>query len=405
MRIGELILTAFNSLRGNILRTLLTMLGIIIGIASVILIISLGQGATTSITNEISSFGTNLIVIVPGSEKLGPGRGAAAMTLLKYDDVEAIAKAEMPGVSTISGQVGTSAKIAANGENINTQISGVEAPYAQMQSLDIDAGNFIDQGQVDGLARVAVLGSDAVKDLFGAGAIPIGKRIKVDGRPFRIIGTLKKKGSAGFSNPDASVYIPITTAMKTMLGRDSVDTVIVNADKSENVPAVMESIETLLLDRHHIKNTNDADFTIHSSQDAISTLGVVTGVLTALLSAIAAISLVVGGIGIMNIMLVTVTERTREIGLLKAIGAKRKDILAQFLIEAAVLTISGGLLGMTLGIFLAYVISSAINIPFIVGGSAIILAVGVSSIVGIVFGLYPARKAAALSPIDALRFE
>jgi len=405
MKISELLITAFTSLRSNILRTLLTMLGIIIGIASVILIISLGQGATASITNEISSFGANLISIMPGAEEFGPARGAAAMTTLKYSDAKALTKADIPGIAAISAQAGTRAQAIANGENINAQINGVEPSYPEIQSLDIRAGAFIDESNVESLAPVAVLGADAVKDLFGIGSTPIGKSVKINGKPFRIIGVLKAKGLSGFINPDEGIYIPITTAMKTLLGQDHVDNIVITAVSAEAVPDVMDSVKALLIDLHRIKRPADADFTVRSAQDAISTLGTVTGVLTALLTAVAAISLVVGGIGIMNIMLVTVTERTREIGLLKAIGAKRKDIMAQFLIEAVVLTVSGGLLGMALGSLLAYVISSAIHIPFVIGATAIVLSVGVSSVVGILFGLYPARKAARLSPIDALRFE
>lgn len=405
MRISELIITAFNALKGNILRTLLTMLGIIIGISSVILIISLGQGATASITNEISSFGANLISVMPGAEQFGPGRGAASMLTLKHSDAQALAKAKIPGIANVSAQAGTRSVVIANGENVSAQISGVEPAYAAIQSLDVQTGAFFDQGQVDGLAPVAVVGPTIIKELFGLGAAPVGEVIKIDGKPFRVIGVLKTKGLSGFVNPDESIYLPITTVMKTLLGQDHIDDIVVTADSAEAVPQVMESIKSQLLDRHRIADPKQADFTIRSAQDAITTLGTVTGVLTALLSAIAAISLVVGGIGIMNIMLVTVTERTREIGLLKAIGAKRRDILAQFLIEAVVLTVSGGLLGMALGTLLSYVISSAINIPFSISITAIVLAVGVSSIVGIIFGLYPARKAAGLSPIDALRFE
>lgn len=405
MRISELIITALNALKGNILRTLLTMLGIIIGISSVILIISLGQGATASITDQISSFGANLISVTPGAEEFGPARGAASLLTLKYSDAVAISEAKVPGVTDVSAQAGTRAVAVANGENVNATISGVDPAYASIQSLDVEQGTFFDQGQVDGLAPVAVVGPDIIKALFGVGAAPVGKLLKIDGKPFRIIGVLKAKGLSGFVNPDESIYLPITTTMKTLLGRNNVDNIVVTADSAEAVPQVMESIKGLLLDRHRIADPKQADFTIRSAQDAIDTLGTVTGVLTALLSAIAAISLVVGGIGIMNIMLVTVTERTREIGLLKAIGAKRRDILSQFLIEAVVLTVSGGILGMALGTLLAYVISSAIDIPFSLSATAIVLAVGVSSIVGIIFGIYPARKAAGLSPIDALRFE
>jgi len=405
MRTSELIVTAFGALSGNILRTLLTMLGIIIGIASVILIISLGQGAKASITDQISSFGANLISINPGAESFGPARGAGALTTLTNEDAQAIARSGIPNIMTLSAQAGKRVQVIADGENVNVTVAGVDPAYQSIQSLDLRDGSFIDDSHISGLARVAVVGPQVVKDLFGDGAKPIGATIRIDGKPFRVIGVTASKGTGSFANPDDSIYIPLTTAMKLILGQNHVDNIVLNAASADAVPQVMEDIKLFLFERHRIKDPELADFSIHSAQDAISTLGNVTNILTALLTAIAAISLVVGGIGIMNIMLVTVTERTREIGLLKAIGAKRRDILAQFLIEAVVLTMSGGVLGMLLGTSLAYAISSAINIPFVLGSSAIVLSVGVSSIVGIVFGLYPARRAAGLSPIDALRFE
>ena len=405
MPVSQLLLEALAALRSNMARTLLTMLGIIIGIASVILIISLGQGATASITSQISSFGANMINISPGAQSFGPARGSGVVTTLTYADAKAIAAAGIPGVEAVSGQAGTRAQVIANGENANVSINGVEPAYQTIQSLDMAAGAFLSETHVKSLARVAVIGPDVAKDLFGSGTDVVGKSIKVDGKPFRVIGLTQTKGSGGLVNFDDTVMVPVTTAQKLLTGQDYLEGISVNATSADVIPAVSGEIRALLLERHRIKDPALIDFNIRSFQDAISVLGTVTSVLTALLTAVAAVSLVVGGIGIMNIMLVTVTERTREIGLLKAIGARRRDILAQFLVEAVVLTLSGGIIGMGLGVALDYLISSAINIPFVVGVSAIVISVGVSTLVGLVFGLYPARRASRLAPIDALRFE
>lgn len=387
------------------------MLGIIIGIASVILIISLGQGATVSITNQISLFGANLISVSPGGERgmgpgreHGPGQGSMVKTLT-HEDSKAIAESKIPNVAAVSASVSKTAQVVANGQTVNVSVSGVESAYETIQSLEIDSGTFIGEDDVKGFSRVAVLGPQVVKDLFGEGADVIGKTIKVDSKWFRIIGVLKAKGGSGFFNPDDLIYVPITTEMKILLGQDYVQSIGVSASNSGAVNEVIDSVKQLLLERHNIKDPALADFSVVSAQQMISTLDTVTGILTALLTAVAAISLVVGGIGIMNIMLVTVTERTKEIGLLKAIGAKRRDILVQFLTESVVLTLSGGLIGILLGAALDYVFASVIGIPFVIQYTAVLIAVGVSSMVGIVFGLYPAQRAARLNPIEALRYE
>lgn len=400
----QIIRSAIKALRGNILRTALTMLGIIIGIASVILIISLGQGASESITSQVSSLGSNLIFVEPGNQQ--PGRPPTTTNTLTYEDSVALTdKARLPDVGAVSAQVLTQAEVVTNGQNKNASIQGVGEAYADIYSLEIDQGEFIAQEDVTGYGRVAVLGPDIVADLFGEDANPIGETITIKSRSFRVIGVTKAKGSSGFTNPDETIYVPVTTAMKILLGQDSVQAILAQAATAEKVEEAQEEIESLLLDQHNITDPTLADFTLTSSKDALSIVNNVTGILTGLLSGIAAISLVVGGIGIMNIMLVTVTERTKEIGLLKAIGAKRKDILTQFLIEAIVLTVSGGIAGIILGVSLSFLITRFLPIPFVFQPIAILLAVGVSTIVGVVFGIYPAQRAAKLSPIDALRYE
>lgn len=404
MNLLEVIRSAIGALRSNVLRTSLTMLGIIIGIASVILIISLAQGATASITSQVSALGSNLIIVIPGVEQRGPAQGINTVTTLSYEDAQAIKK--MPQVTTVSAIVSKRLQVIANGQNVNVTIQGVSEGYASVQSLEISSGEFISEDDDTSLSRVAVIGPQVVTDLFGEGADPIGEIVTVDSRPFRVIGVTKAKGSSGFSNPDDIIYIPVTTGMKILFGQNFVSSIMFNAKQAQEVDQTMEDVKTLLLDRHKITDPTLADFTVRSSKDALSTLNTITGLLTAMLAGIGAISLLVGGIGIMNIMLVTVTERTKEIGLLKAIGAKRSDILIQFLIESLVLTLTGGVAGIILGISLSYVISTLLlNIPFVLQATAVLLAVGVSTMVGVVFGIYPAQRAARLNPIDALRYE
>lgn len=399
----ELITLALSNLKGNILRTLLTMLGIIIGIASVIIIMSMGQGATASIVDRISSLGANTVNVFPGARRRGPGAISETVTSLVLKDVEAIR--DLDNVEAVSGVVSGRTTVSYQGNNISSSINGVEADYQLIQSLEIDLGSFFDKSQVRGMAKVAVIGVDVVVELFEEGEEPLGKAIRVDGKSFRVIGVLEQNDASGMSNPNEAIYIPLDTMMKTVIGQNYLGSIAILAVDSESVDGVVEDIENLLIDRHEILDMDLKDFTIMNFQEMISTISNVTGILTTLLSAIAAISLLVGGIGIMNIMLVTVTERTKEIGLLKSIGAKNNHILTQFLLEAVVLTVTGGLIGVTIGVGISFVIAKIASIPFIVKFSSIIIAVGVSSLVGVVFGYYPARNAAKLSPIDALRYE
>lgn len=397
MDILELITLSVSILRQNILRTLLTMLGIIIGIASVIIIMSLGQGTTASIINQISSFGANNLTISPGSQQMGPVRGGGNVTTLTREDAEAI-KDQVKNVAAVSSSVSMNYQLIAKGENTNAQITGVEAQYLITNNLEISVGSFLQEDEVSGSSRVVVLGDEKVEELFGedTNEFIIGDTVRIDLRPFRIVGVVSES---------SSVYVPITTAMNILVGQNHVDSVTVMISEAELVNAAESEIESLLLNRHDILDVDLADFNIRSSQEMISTINSITGTLITMLSAIAGISLLVGGIGIMNIMLVTVTERTKEIGLLKSIGAKNKDILLQFLIESVVLTLAGGIVGTTLGVLITYVASNVLGIPFIVRANSILLAVSVSAGVGIVFGYYPARRGAKLNPIDAIRYE
>lgn len=399
----ELIILALSNLRGNILRTLLTMLGIIIGVASVIIIMSMGQGATASIVDRISTLGANTINVFPGARTRGPGAMSETVTSLVPKDVEAIA--ELENVAAASGVVSTRTTVSYRGKNMSSSINGVEAVYQQIQSLEVDLGSFFDESQVRGMARVAVVGIDIVSELFEEGEEILGKAIRVDGKSFKVIGVLEQNDASGMSNPNEAIYIPLDTMMKTVIGQNYLGNIVILVTDSELVDQVVEDVENLLMDRHEILDIDLKDFTIMNFQEMISTISNVTGILTTLLSAIAAISLLVGGIGIMNIMLVTVTERTKEIGLLKSIGAKNNQILIQFLLEAVVLTVVGGLIGVAIGTGVSFVIAKAIDIPFIARASSVVIAVSVSSLVGVVFGYYPARNAAKLNPIDALRYE
>lgn len=404
MNYSELFITAILALKANVLRTSLTMLGIVIGIASVILIVALAQGATSSITDSISSLGSNLLTISPGTGQRGPVQ-SGSVTTLTLDDAEALKS--LSNVAAVSGIVQKNYQIVGNGENKNSTIQGVSFGYLTTQSIDIEQGSFFEEEEELGVAKVAVLGPNVVTDLFGeeATAEVINQNITIDGKVFRVIGVTQAKGSSGSSNPDDAVYIPVTTMMQILSGQDYLNSVQVVTDDAEKVDAVSEEITAILRDRHNIAEGEALDFNINTSKDTQSTLSSVTTTLTAMLGGIASISLIVGGIGIMNIMMVTVTERTKEIGLLKAIGAEKKDILIQFLIESIVLTVTGGIIGIILGEVLAFLISKLISIPFVFQLNSILLAVGVSTAIGVIFGLYPAQRAAKLSPIDALRYE
>lgn len=396
MEIQELIQLAFEALKRNIARTLLTMLGIIIGIASVITIMSLGEGSTQSIVNNISSFGANVLTVSPGKSQRGPGGTSSTVTTLNSDDVDAIK--DISNVSMISRIVNKNKTITANSQVTTAQVTGADASYEVIQATSFLSGGFFTESDVLSASKDAIIGDEIVEDLFGEEAVDfvIGETIRIDGRVFQVIGVMQD---------NSSVVIPITTAQTILLGQTHLDSISVYIDNTDLADITTAEIEDTLMNTHNIDDPEMIDFNVRGSQTFIDTISTVTGTLTTLLSGIAAISLVVGGIGIMNIMLVTVTERTKEIGLLKAIGAKDKNILTQFLIEALVLTVVGGTIGIIFGAGIAFIAASAMQIPFIIKSSSILLSFGVSAGVGIVFGYYPAKKAAKLNPIDALRYE
>ena len=403
MKTQDILQETFMALSGNKVRSGLTMLGIIIGIASVIAMTAIGAGAQNAISASIQSIGANLIVVSPGAprgvgQQVNQGRGSAKT--LTIEDVQALSG--LDGVKTVTAEVSSRMQVTAKGTNTNTTVDGVTATYPDVRNLQIDQGDFISDQQNQSVAKVAVIGPTVQTDLFGVGSDVIGQIIRIKGNQFKIIGLTKAKGGSGFTNADDTIYIPITTAQRYFSGNQYVSSISVAATSSDVTTAVQENITSTLLSRH---NVTTADFSTLNQADIIATASSVTGTFTTLLAAVAGISLIVGGIGIMNMMLTTVTERTREIGLRKAIGAKRRDINRQFLIEAVMLTFVGGVIGVALGWGVSFGVTTLGILQTSVSLSSVLLAFGVSAFIGIVFGYYPAQRASKLNPIEALRYE
>lgn len=407
MDISELLGSAIEALSINKMRTLLATFGIVIGIGSVIALVSLGQASQKSIQNQIQSLGSNLLTVMPGAQRTGNVRGATgSITSLTYDDAKAIlTSTQITTIKNVSPEYSRRAQVVAGRNNTNTQIIGITPAYAEVRKVSVSSGSFITQRDVDSLTKVAVLGPQVINDLFGEGANGVGETVRINGQSFRVIGVTTAKGGTGFQNQDDMVFVPLTTAQKIIFGATNVSSISVEAKSEDVMTQAQDELGYFLLARHRLSDPSVADFSILSQSDILNTASSITGTFTALLSGIAAISLIVGGIGIMNIMLVTVTERTREIGLRKALGAKKKIITTQFLLESIMLTGAGGILGMGLGILTSFIIAHFINLPFVISPSSIALAIGVSGVIGILFGWYPANKAANLQPIEALRYE
>lgn len=394
------------SLAGNKARSSLTILGIVIGIASVITMVSIGQGAQASIENSIQSIGSNLIIIYPGAGRNeGPVRSSrGSAKTLTMEDAEAI-KSQITGLKGVAPEISGRYQITAKGENTNTQITGTTPAYTEVRNVKVAIGTFFNDQQAKSSAKVAILGPTTRDDLFGENANPIGSTISVNNVEFKVIGVTESKGGSGFNNPDDAIYIPILTAGHFLSGDDYLSSISVAAEKQSTMDSIQEEITSLLLKRHKISAAASADFNLMNQTDIISTASSITGTFTILLSSIAGISLLVGGIGIMNMMLTTVTERTREIGLRKAVGIKKIYINLQFLAEAVVLTFIGGSIGVVLGWLASLGATKFFSINTTVSASSVLLAFGVSAAVGVIFGFYPARRASNLSPIEALRYE
>ena len=400
----ESFLMAWASLVANKMRSILTMLGIIIGVAAVIALVSIGNGVKQDIQNSISSLGSNLLMVMPGAPRTpGVRPTAGSMKSLKVADYEAIAK--LDGVKAVSPMTNGTYVVIYQNKNWTTSVSGVNADYLDVNNWTMKSGRFLSNKNIQNRERVAVVGKTVAKNLFGD-EDPVGAEIRVKNIPFRVIGVLNSKGSGAMGNDqDDMVIIPYTTAMERVEGIDYLRMLYVVAKDENGIDRLQSDIENLLRVRHGIKDTNLDDFNIQNMNSIMETMEETTGTLTLFLGAVAAISLVVGGIGIMNIMLVSVTERTREIGIRKALGATYFVIVTQFLIEAVVISLMGGFIGIALGIGASKLISLASGMSTVISVPTIVLSFAFSMAIGLVFGIYPARKAAKLNPIDALHYE
>jgi putative ABC transport system permease protein len=391
----ELIRLALSRLRSSRLRAALTMLGVVIGVASVVALVGVGRGTTADITSRLSALGTNLLTIN------ATGRNGASTTLT-LDDAKAIG--QILTVAAVAPEAATNGTVTVGVSNTTTSIVGTTADYAQVRAYDVWQGTFLTDTAVEKNLRVAVLGATVATNL-GLDASAVGTTVSIEGLPFEVVGILQPKGGSGFNDPDNEVLVPIGTVQQHFLGGQTVRTIGVSVDSQEDIPAARAAITSLLETRHGIAAGGTDDFTIFDQAQLLQTATSISGTLTLLLGGIASISLIVGGIGIMNIMLVSVRERTREIGIRKALGARARDILSQFLIEALTLSLLGGLLGIALGLGVSAVIGRIAGWGFIFDPSTVAMATLFSLIVGVVFGVWPARLAARLDPIVALHYE
>ncbi|WP_437806184.1 ABC transporter permease [Sorangium sp. So ce1078] len=400
MLIKETAKSAWRSLASNRLRTLLTMLGMIIGTAAVVAVLGIGEGARSSVEGRIRSLGANLLMVRPGSASASGVRSGTVKTLTEAD---AEALKALDGVAAVAPERSGSAQLRYMASNLNASVTGITAAYLEVRSLSVASGVGFSELDEQQRARVVVLGANVARQLY-PGASPLGTRLQINGSAFRVVGVLAEKGS-GMGSPDDGVFVPLSTHRSVLFGQDHLSTISLQLASEDRSDVVIAQLDQLLRLRHRLRADQPSDFEVRSQAEMLATMGQITGTFTTLLGSVAAVSLIVGGIGIMNIMLVSVRERTREIGVRMAVGARRRDILRQFLVEAVVVSLAGGVAGVGLGYAAAVLLSRFGEWATIVPPYAVGLALGVSILIGITFGVGPARRAARLDPVEALRFE
>lgn len=402
MKVWMLLKIAVQSLRANKMRSLLTMLGIIIGVAAVIAMVSIGDGAQANVSRRIKSMGTNLLIVRPGQRRNRYVRNGSTTTLTA-EDADAIRKT-IPNIAAVSPEVSKSFQLKYLSQNANTTVLGATADYLKVNAFKIADGRFFTEYEAKTSRKYVVIGATVAKNLFN-GNVPMGQDLKVGGMNFTIIGVLEAKGQSGYRDPDDQVLIPLQTAQRRLFGIKHLRAINIQVSHQRHMETVQAAIERLLRHRHRIRSGQESDFNIRNQKEILETMNSVTGTFTILLASIAAVSMLVGGIGIMNIMLVSVTERTREIGIRKAVGATYKDVLSQFLVESILLSLVGGLIGIAMGVGTSTLISSMGSWSTQLSMKAIVASFVFAVLTGIFFGIYPAQRAAKLNPIDALRYE